>query len=161
LKTNKGFTLIELVIVIAIIGVLATISLPFFKGWMLNAEYRGVARDISSTLRLARGSAISTNTEHDVTFNFVANAYSVMPAFPVADVPPTVDLRGKDDCSDNTGTTFNIQFNPNGTRDSSVPDDKTYVCILDNSGVKKYRVGVPSKASGRVLVQKWTGSSWN
>ncbi len=39
IKTKKGFTLVELVIVIVIVGILSVISVPIYKGYVEKAKY--------------------------------------------------------------------------------------------------------------------------
>lgn len=58
---GRGFTLIELMIGLAILSVLFAVGLPSFTIWMHNARIRNVSESILNGLQLARAEAVRRN----------------------------------------------------------------------------------------------------
>ncbi len=72
---KKGVTLIELIIVMVIIAIGATLVAPNIGRWIQHYQLRSAARDIVSTMRTAQMRAVSTNMEHRVSFNTTNRSY--------------------------------------------------------------------------------------
>jgi type IV fimbrial biogenesis protein FimT len=56
---ERGFTIIELMIVVAIMGGLTAIATPSMSRWLTSIRMESATREIASTLQLARVKAIT------------------------------------------------------------------------------------------------------
>jgi prepilin-type N-terminal cleavage/methylation domain-containing protein len=77
IRANGGFSLIEMMIVCALLGFIATVATPSFMTYRQNSNLREAAGDLSSDIALYRQRAVAENRGYQITFNQAANNYTV------------------------------------------------------------------------------------
>lgn len=84
-----GFTIIEILIVVAILGILAAIGVPSMRDLIASTRVKGAASDLFGSLIFARSEAIKRNGNIDVVPVNAANwtvGWSVRPAGTATDL---------------------------------------------------------------------------
>ena len=96
MKPQTGFTLIELMMVLIIAGILASVGLPYMRDSLLNSRVRTAASDAHLSLLMARSEAIKRNRNVNINRTGAdwANGWSVCVAEPSpneADCDPAIE----------------------------------------------------------------------
>ncbi len=71
-RRSAGYTLTEVLIVVAIIGILSLITVPVFMNFQRQGMFKGAMRTVATDLRSARSNAIKTS--QDIRVEFVTGA---------------------------------------------------------------------------------------
>lgn len=84
MKAIKGFTLVELVITIALVAIIGAIAGLHLYAYTLNKNLKSAAQSITSDLFLCKARAISENTRYQIEFDVTGRSYTIQPGTPAA-----------------------------------------------------------------------------
>ena len=76
-NTISGFSLVELMVVIAVISIMAAIASPSLIGWLPNARFRDASRNMLFDIQLAKLTAIKDNANVVATFLANGTGYTI------------------------------------------------------------------------------------
>jgi len=77
MRNDSGFSVIELLVTIAILAILTTIAVPNFVSWIPKYRVKDAAQDLFSNVQLAKTEAIKRNQNCTVTFNTGPDNYQI------------------------------------------------------------------------------------
>lgn len=151
-RTQRGFSVIELLVVVALIGILTMLSMPMYRQWLQNSQLRASAESILAGLQAARSEAVRLNDAQGVRFRLVGNAWvveRVSAPLPVFMQGGGADLAENAVVTPDTGVT-EVVFTPLGQTTLAAPlnvdvthlDTSNFKCIADGGEARCLRVQV-------------------
>lgn len=160
LSRQAGFTLIEVLIAVAIIGIAAVIAIPSFTRMYIDYQAKATASEITRHLVLVRTRAMTTNQALNVQIVLVNGAVTMVTtnlAGAQALQPNTINAVQMTPLAFNNGAIPNggvVQFNSYGLR-TSVPGTGVQTITvggtLAGTPTTQYRINIaPSGTSGLV-----------
>lgn len=176
-----GFTIIEVVIVVTIIGILSAIATPVFLKWLPGIRLKGAARDLFGDMQATRMVAVKNNKNTAITFDPGNDRYLICNNWDKSTNSCNVPTRTVDLSSLKSGIGFghgNATKEIDDPASTSIPDDVTYtspdnivvftrqggvesagyVYLDHEEGTTTYVVG--GLISGAIKVKRWGGGSW-
>jgi len=159
---QQGFTLLELIISIGILGIIFTIATPSLLDYKRSLDYKTTAREITTILRKARSTAVSANQPQMVVFKPNSSSYNWISYNTTSaswtgvvltkTAPNTVLIRST--VAGTATANVYVQFNTNGTANLKAPSGAgSDGNVSINSGaVQKYVITTTN--TGRVSILK-------
>ena len=144
---QRGFTLLELMVVLVIAVLLVAVAPPLLSGLSGAAELRGATRQLAAGLRFARNDAVTRQREATLTLDLAQHRFAVSGDPREISLPETLVLQlytAQAELWDQT--TGNIRFFPDGSSTGGA---------ITVSGPKRgYRVNVDWLTGGIAIVEQ-------
>jgi type IV fimbrial biogenesis protein FimT len=182
-RAERGFTLVEVMIVIAVIGIMTGLMAPSLLGALPGMRASGAARDVLSDMRLARTMAVDKGVPAIVDFDAPASTHyrvyldrdgdgtyttgtdTMIREVTLTDEYKGVALKSNDGSAPADGVDLDgvgsnsITFRTNGSANGS---GAAYVMPAADAGGRSdrnRRVRVVA-ATGNVRIENFDGSNW-
>jgi len=154
-KASAGFTLIELMITVAILAVFAAVALPSFSKSITNSRVQASSNELASLIQYARSTAAQNNQSMDLCVS--SGVWTVRKATsPVCDSSATI-LRSFTPASgvSVSASVTSLTFRSNGTASASA----NLITCYGSTASTGYKLAVQASGFVRAYAQGKDGSS--
>jgi len=151
MRNERGFTLAELIVAIAILGILATIISPRLDTPLSEAILNARAFEIAQDIRRVQQLAVTSGESHRFEIHAANRIYRIRPQDPFKSSIKTVNLdiqitRVTSNFQDIGGGWTRLDYIPTG-----IPSQTGEVVIFDNRG--RGRAIIIAVGTGRVRIE--------
>ena len=159
-KKDNGFSIVDLMIALAIASIISVAAIPSLKRWSRNYNVQSAAMDLYAHMQIAKLGAVKENKSWTINFN-PGGLLGYQVRNNTGKIVKTVDFSKKysseiqytDPTATKTYDDSSITFNPNGLSETG------YTYISNKSKSSYYRVGM-LYATGSIKIEKWDGTQW-
>ena len=133
---SGGFTLLELLVVLALAAVMLAITPPLLSGMLPGVELKGAARELVSALRYTRSKAITARKDKQLLLNLENKTFSVSDRSKIYHLPEKANIEMVTADTEVLGERLAaIRFFPDGSstggRITLAYDDRRYQVDVD------------------------------
>jgi len=148
----EGFTIIELMVVVAIAAVLIALAAPSFAEFLSKRRVDGVMAELATDLQYARSEAVSRNTPVRVTFGSENGCYVIH----LASAASAQCTRNSSTITPAAAEIKVVQLDA----DRALTIDPGTLTYLEFDPVRGTVVNSAAASSGSVVVRSTSGTAW-
>jgi len=138
----RGFTLVEILVTVALIGIISAIAIPDWGSVLLTFNLNGATRQVQSELHRIKVKSVSENVDFQLVYSDKGNSYQVQRDGTLVEtktLPKGIELR--------TATSpLTLEFTPRGTPTATSPVT-VFLCNSKNEGKN-----IVVRATGRIRI---------
>jgi prepilin-type N-terminal cleavage/methylation domain-containing protein len=173
MRKNKGFTLLEMMTVIAILGIVSAIAIPNYFSWLSDMKIKTAVGDLKSDMNMAKLRAIRENATVAMVFNIASNSYETFVdngtgggtannwvrdggevQLKLATLPAGVNMREVSFVNDR------CSFNGSGIPSGLVSVPNTPDVYMENTKHKFRGISLSLVGTVRIMTRENSGASW-